>query len=132
MAEESIIQFTFAIDDPEMEEERRQKIAQKLLGELKNLDEVERAERVENLNPESGSKPGLTTLIGVLRAKVKFKNIKDVLGFVGERLGDKPITVNVKVGQKEVNIKAKSRKELLEGERVAKELLAAMGAGENG
>jgi hypothetical protein len=95
------------------------------------LDEVEKADRAEDLNPEAGSKSVFATLIGVLTAEVSMKNVKSFLGFLGDRLADKPMKISVKVGDKEVNISAKSRKELLESERIAKDLLAAMGDGKN-
>jgi hypothetical protein len=104
MTDSRTIQFTFAVDDPELDDERRLKIASKLLRELRDLDEVEKVDRAEDFNPEAGSKPGFATLIGVLTAQV---------------------------GDKEVSIKAKSRQELLESEKIAKDLLAAMG-GNNG
>ncbi|MBD2131102.1 hypothetical protein H6F47_01135 [Sphaerospermopsis sp. FACHB-1094] len=88
-------------------------------------------DRAEDFNPEAGSKPGFATLIGVLTAEVSIKNIKGFLSFLSDRLGDKPIEITVKVGDKEVSIKAKSRQELLESEKIAKDLLAAMG-GNNG
>jgi hypothetical protein len=132
MTGEPIIKFTFAVDDPELDDERRQQIANKLLREIRDLDEVEKADRAEDLNPEAGSKPGFATLIGVLTAEVSMKNVKSFLGFLGDRLADKPIKISIKVGDKEVNIEAKSRKELLESERIAKDLLAAMGDGKNG
>ncbi|NEU74488.1 hypothetical protein PI95_018460 [Hassallia byssoidea VB512170] len=130
MTGEPIIKFTFAVSDPELDDERRQKIANKLLQEIRDLDEVEKADRAEDLNPEAGSK-GFATLIGVLTAEVSMKNVKSFLGFLGDRLADKPMKISVKVGDKEVNIEAKSRKELLESERIAKDLLAAMGDGKN-
>ncbi|MBE9211009.1 hypothetical protein IQ244_31865 [Nostoc sp. LEGE 06077] len=132
MTEEPTIQFTFAVDGPELDDERRQKIANKLLREIRDLDEVEKADRVEDLNPEAGSKPGFATLIGFLTAEVSMKNMKSFLSFLGDRLGDKPSKITVKVGDKEVTIEAKSRQELLESERVAKDLLAAMGDRSNG
>jgi len=131
MTGESIIKFTFAVDDPELDDERRQQIANKLLREIRDLDEVEKADRAEDLNPEAGSK-GFATLIGVITTEVSMKNVKTFLGFLGARLADKPMKISVKVGDKEVNIEAKSRKELLESERIAKDLLAAMGDGKNG
>jgi hypothetical protein len=67
----------------------------------------------------------------VLSAEVSIKNVKSFLGFLGDRLGDKPIKISIKVGNKEVNIEAKSQRELLESERIAKELLTAMGGGGN-
>jgi len=132
MTKEPTIQFTFAVDDPELDDERRQKIAIKLLREIRELDEVEKADRAEDLNPEAGSKPGFATLIGFLTAEVSMKNVKSFLSFLGDRLGDKPIKITVKVGDKEVNIEAKSRQELLESERVANDLLAKMSDRSNG
>ena len=131
MTDDYTIQFTFAVNDPELDDDRRLKIASKLLRELRDSDEVEKADRAEDLNPEAGSKPGFATLIGVLTAQVSIKNIKTFLAFLGDRLGDKPIELTVKVGDKEVSIKAKSRQELLESEKIAKDLLAAM-SGDNG
>ena len=100
----TIIQFTFGLDDPDLEDEERLKFAKKLLPELRNLDEVERAERAEDLTPEAGSKPGFATLIGTLTAQVSFKNIKGFLGFLGDRLQDKPIKGSIKVGNNEVTL----------------------------
>ncbi|MBE9202074.1 hypothetical protein IQ233_23715 [Nodularia sp. LEGE 06071] len=128
MTGEPTIQFTFAVDNPELDDERRQKIANKLLREIRDLDEVEKADRAEDLNPEAGSK-GFATLIGMLTAEVSLKNVKGFLSFLGDRLGDKPIKIIVKVGDKEVNIEAKSRQELLESERIVKALLGEMGSG---
>jgi hypothetical protein len=130
MTDNRTIQFTFAVDDPELDDERKDKIARQLLPELRNLDEVVKADRAEDINPEAGSK-GFATLVGVLTAEVSIKNIKGFLSFLSDRLGDKPIEISVKVGDKEVSIKAKSRQELLESEKIAKDLLAAMG-GDNG
>ena len=131
MTDSRTIQFTFAVDDPELDDERRLKIASKLLRELRDLDEVEKVDRAEDFNPEVGSKPGFATLIGVLTAQVSMKNIKTFLSFLGDRLKDQSLEITVKVGDKEVTIKAKSRQELLESEKIAKDLLAAMG-GNNG
>jgi hypothetical protein len=129
MTGEPTIQFTFAVNDSELDDEKRQKIANKLLRELRDLDEVEKADRAEDLNPEAGSKPGFATLIGMLTAEVSIKNVTGFLSFLGDRLGDKPIKIIVKVGDKEVNIEAKSRQELLESERIVKALLGEMGGG---
>ena len=130
MTDNRTIQFTFAIDDPELDDDRRDKIARQLLPELRKQDEVVKADLTEDLNPEAGSK-GFATLVGVLTAEVSIKNIKTFLSFLSDRLGDKPIEITVKVGDKEVSIKAKSRQELLESEKIAQNLLAAMG-GDNG
>ena len=126
MSDEGIIQFTFGLDEPELEDEQRLKFAQKLLRELRNLDEVERADRTEDLTPEAGSKPGFATLIGSITALVHVKDIKAFLGFLGDRLQDKPIKGSIKVGDSKVEFEVKSRQELAEFEKTALNLIAAM------
>lgn len=86
MRDETTIQFTFGLDESKFEDEQRQKFAQKMLKELRNLDEVEKADRTEDLTPEAGSKPGFATLIGSITALVHVKDIKAFFGFLGDRL----------------------------------------------
>ena len=131
MRDEGTIQFTFGLDEPELEDEERLKFAKKLLRELRNLDEVERADRTEDLTPEVGSKPGFATLIGMVTAQVSLENIKGFLGFLGDRLQDKPIKGSIKVGDNEVTFEVKSRQELAEFEKTALNLIAAMGGKTN-
>ncbi|AFZ17136.1 hypothetical protein [Allocoleopsis franciscana] len=126
MTDAPTVLLTFAVNDPELDDEERQEIAQKLLRQLKQLDEVEKVGRAEDSNLEEGSRSVLATLVGVLTAEVSVENVKKVLGFVGDRLSDKPIIIKVKVGEQEVEIEAKSRKELEEAEKVANNLLARM------
>lgn len=127
MSNEKTLQFTFSLDEPELEDEQRLKFAQKLLRELRNLDEVEKADRTEDLTPEAGSKPGFATLLGSITALVHVKDIKAFLGFLGDRLQDKPIKGRIKVGENEVEFEVKSRRELAELEKTALKLLSAMG-----
>ncbi|MBE9105531.1 hypothetical protein IQ229_11425 [Nostoc cf. edaphicum LEGE 07299] len=124
--------FTIALNDPELDPEEKQEIVQNLLNRLSNLEEVERVVRTEDLNPEEGSKPGISFLVGMLTAEVSVKNIKGFLGFLGDRLGDKPIKVTVEANNKKVVLEASSRQELLEAERIAKELLATVQGDSNG
>ncbi len=126
MTDARTVQLTFAVNDPELNDEERQVIAQKLLHQLKQLDEVEKVGRAEDSNLEEGSRSVLATLVGVLTAEVSVENVKKVLGFVGDRIPNKPIIIKVKVGEQEVEIEAKSRKELEEAEKVANNLLARM------
>ncbi len=130
--DEKIIQFTFGLDDPELEDEERLKFSKKILRELRNLDEVERAERTEDLAPEAGSKPGFATLIGTLTAEVGLGNIRGFLGFLGDRLQDKSIKGSIAVGDNKVEFEVKSRQELAEFEQTALRLIAAMGGANNG
>jgi hypothetical protein len=88
MTNDRTIQLTFAVHDPELDDDRRQKIAGNLLRELRDLDEVEKAYLSEDMQPEPGSKPGFATLIGFITAKVNIQNIKGFLSFLGDRFLD--------------------------------------------
>ena len=128
MSREETIQFTFGLDEPELEDEQRLKFAKNLLRELRNLDEVEKADRIEDLTPEAGSKPGFASVIGSITTLVQVKNIKAFLGSLGEliNLTDKPIKGNIKVGNNQVAFEVKSHQELAEFEQTALKLIAAM------
>jgi len=127
MSSQQLVELTIAIKDPNMDDEERQKAIGKLLRHLRESDEVDLEEvaLTENPDPKEGGK-GFANLVGTLTAKVGIENIKKFLIFLGDRLADKPITVNVKVNDREIKIEVKSQHELLEAERVAKELLASM------
>ncbi len=126
MTDKPTVQFTFAVNDPELEDAERQEIARKLLRELRQLDEVENVDFAKDSELEPGARSVLATLVGVLTAEVSIENIQKVLGFIGDRMPNKPVVIKVKVGEQEVEIEAKSRKELEDAERVARQLLKQM------
>lgn len=126
MTETPTVQFTFVVNDPELDDAERQEIARKLLRELRQLDEVENVDFAKDLELEPGAKSVLATIAGVLTAEVSLENIQKVLGFIGERIPNKPVIIKVKVGEKEVEIEAKSRKELEDAEKVVRQLLEQM------
>ena len=130
--DKTIIKFTFGLDEPELEDEERLKFSKKLLWELRNLDEVERADRTEDLEPGAGSKPGFATLLGTLTAEVGLKNIKGFLGFLDGHLQDKPIKESIAVGENKVEFEVKSRQELAKFEKTALRLIEAMSGDNNG
>ncbi|MEG4226096.1 hypothetical protein QUA35_07590 [Microcoleus sp. N9_B2] len=125
------VKFIFGLLDSNLEDEERRKFASKLLPEVRDLDAVVRADRAEDLYPEVTSK-GLATLVGMLTAEVSVKNITAFFSFLNDRLVDKTIKLKVKLGEKEVEIEAKSRQELAEAERTILNLIAAMGGTSNG
>lgn len=126
MTDQPTIQLTFAVNDPELEDEQRQEIARKLLRQLKQLDEVEKAELAKDEELEEGARSVLSTLVGVLTAEVSIENIQKVLAFIGDRIPNKPLIIKVKVGNQEIEIEAKSRKELEAAEKVVSQLLDQM------
>ncbi|MFZ9738139.1 MAG: hypothetical protein ACO3EZ_09045 [Prochlorotrichaceae cyanobacterium] len=109
------IAITFGLDETHIEDDDRLAFATQLLPLLQNeCDAVERVDRTEDLNPEAGSK-GFATLVGFLTAEVTLESLKEFIGFLGDRLGDKPLKVQVG----DVAIEASSLKELEQLEEIA-------------
>jgi hypothetical protein len=130
MTDPQTIQFTFGIDDPQADEERVQKDTLKLLRELRQLDEVIKADRAEDLDPEVGSKVGWATIWGVLTTEVSVESIKGFLAFLSDRWGDKPIKMTIVVGDQKIEIEGKSQKEILAVEPMIENLLTKMQQGD--
>ncbi|HEY9740463.1 MAG TPA: hypothetical protein V6C90_08220 [Coleofasciculaceae cyanobacterium] len=112
MTSASSIKITIALQDPNLDDIERQKETEQLLQQIRNLDEVENADLVRDPNPPEGSKTVSGFLIGLLTAEVNAKNIKALFGFLGERLGNKPIELEVEAYGKKLKIKASSQQEL--------------------
>lgn len=125
MTESPVLQLTFGPSDLNLDDDERLKFSNRVLPELRGLDEVERADRIEELSEEDGTK-GFETLVGFLTADVALPNLKEFAGWMMERFADQPISVKVKLGEKEIELSAKSRKELAEGKLIAQDLLGIL------
>jgi Effector Associated Constant Component 1 len=121
MADPTLVQFTFGLAAPDLEDAERLKFARQLLPELRQVDAVERADRTEAI-AEAGEK-GFKELVGWLTADVSVKNITGFLGWMGSRLADRPVKVKVKLGDREVELESD---QLNDPEATALRLIAAL------
>ena len=119
------IKFTIAFTDPTLEPEDRKEQAQQLMSDLKQMDEVETVDRVSDPNPPQGSKAFGGVVMGLLTAEVSVANAKKLLGFLGDRLGNKPIELSVEANGKKLSVKAGSREELEAAIKAAQEFIAS-------
>ncbi|MBE9033536.1 hypothetical protein IQ266_27800 [filamentous cyanobacterium LEGE 11480] len=111
------IDFRDAARSPDVQEKQTQSLYQQMRG----ISGVE-VERVADPNPPEGAK-GATFLWGLLKAKVGWDSIKNLTGFLGDRLGNKPIKIKVILGDKpEFEIEASSRAELRAAEEAINRL----------
>lgn len=124
MSNESTIKLAIAFNDPDMEPEERDEQAQRLLAELKQVDEVESVERMLDPNPPEGNKSLGGFLVGMLLAEVNPANGKKLLGFLGDRLGGKPIELSVEANGRKLTVKAHSREELEAAIKLAQEFIS--------
>ena len=111
MSSESNVKLTIALANPDLDADEQEREARNLLREIKDLD-VESAELVAVTEIPEGAKSVGGFLVGVLQTEVSLANFKKLLGFLGDRLGNKTIELEVEANDKKLKVKASSREEL--------------------
>jgi hypothetical protein len=124
MTTSSSIKFTIGFNDPDLEVEQRDEQVQRLIAELKQMDEVDTVGRVLDPNPPEGNKALGGFLAGLLMAEVNAANAKKLMGFLGNRLGNKPIELAVEANGKKLTVKAHSREELEAAIKAAQDFIS--------
>ncbi len=124
MKTQSNIGLTIALNSPDLDTEELDELTRKLLREMRDLD-VERVDLVAVEETPEGSKAFGGFLLGMLQAEVSVANIKNVLGFIGDRFGDKPIELEVEANGKKLKVKASSQEELRAAIQEAQKFIAA-------
>jgi hypothetical protein len=124
MNDQSSIKLAIAFNDPDLEPEEREEQAQRLLTELKQVDEVESVERILDPNPPERNMSLGGFLVGILLAEVNPVNGKKLLGFLGDRLGGKPIELSVEANGRKLTVKAHSREELEAAIKLAQDFIS--------
>lgn len=123
MTENSNVKVMIAFNDPRLDNEELEMEAQSLLVQMKNLDEVDRIERVLDPNPPEGNKSMGGILVGLLAAEVSKENAKKFMGFLADRLGNKPIELEVEANGKKLKVKASSQIELKAAIKAAEDFI---------
>jgi hypothetical protein len=125
MTGESSIILIINFSDLNLNTDERDGEAQRLLDELRDMDEVQSVKRVDDPNPPEGNKAVGAWLAGILMAEVNPANAKAVFGYLGDRLGGKPIELEVEANGKKLKVKAHSREELTAAIEAAQKFVAA-------
>lgn len=125
LSKTSNVKFTIAFIDSELDPEEREEQALRLMGELSQMDELENIGRVQDPNPPEGNKAIGGMLTGLLMAEVSVVNAKKLIGFLGDRLGSKPIELSVEGNGKKLVVKAHSREELEVAIKAANDFIEA-------
>ena len=108
----SDVKLTIGFIDSDLEPEERDRQAQRLFAELREIDEVTSVKRVSDANPPEGNKSLGGFLVGLLVAEVNVSNAKKLIAFLGDRLRGKAIELHVEANGKKLEVKAYSREEL--------------------
>jgi hypothetical protein len=79
------IKLTLNFNDPDLDPEERDEQARRLIVELRQMDEVDRADRVPDPHPPAGNKSGVSFLTGMVTTEVQPTNFQPLLGLIGDR-----------------------------------------------
>ncbi|WNZ44494.1 hypothetical protein Q2T42_22090 [Leptolyngbya boryana CZ1] len=121
MSTASKLELMLSFQDAESPE-KQEKLTQTLWQQMRQIDGV-KVDRVSDDNPPEGSKTFGAFLLGLLRATVTLEGLKSLFGFLGDRLGNKPIKIKAKFADgREVELEASSREELALAEETLKRL----------
>lgn len=123
MANTSDLKLTITFTDPALDDEQKNEEVQKLLAQMKDLDEVEAVDRVVNPNTLLRTKSVTGWVAAQVIAFVNPENVKQLWGFLSERLGNKLIELEAEANGKKVKIKASSQQELEAAVKAIQELL---------
>lgn len=118
------VKVTIVFNDPDLNDDELEEQAQNLLTQLKDFDDVEDVERVLDLHPPKDNKSAGSFLVGLVKANANLENAKKLLGFLGDRLGNKVIELAVEHNGKKLSVKAHSREELESAVKAAKDFIS--------
>ena len=124
MASTSNVQVTISLSNPNLDDQELHAEVENLLPQLREVDGVEEADLVAVEQAPTGSKALGGFILGLLTAEVNPANIKALFGFLGDRIGGKPIKLNLKAPDgRELSIEASSQAEFDYAYQKAQEFL---------
>jgi hypothetical protein len=91
-SENNTSELTIAFIDPDLTDTMRDDELVMLLEDLNALSDIESVTRLRDPNPPDGNKSG-GGLLDLLKAEANPANALKVLKFLGDRLGNKPISL---------------------------------------
>jgi hypothetical protein len=112
MVDQSNVKLTVALVDPDFDDDEKDAEVQKLLSQMKELDEIEAVDRTYDPNPPEGNKALGGFVVGLLTAEVSPKNVKKLFDFFSDRLSGKSIELEVEANGRRLKVKASSQEEL--------------------
>lgn len=121
MAQQDNLKITIAFQDSDLDNDELQEDTQNLLEQIEDSEIVETADLVAVEEIPEGAKGG-GFIWGMLTAEFNPANLKKLMGFLGDRLGNKQFEMTVKTTDgRELILKASSREEFDHAFEKAKE-----------
>jgi hypothetical protein len=113
MTVNSNIKLTIAFNDPELDPEERDVQSQRLMAELRDMEDVEAVGRVVDPNPPEGNKAAGGFLPGMLATEIEPVNFNSVFDLLGDRYAQKSVEIEIEVGDRKITVTATSQAELM-------------------
>lgn len=123
MSSESNVKFTITLSNLDLDAEEQERETQNLLRDIKDLD-VESAGFVEVTEIPEGARSVGGFLVGALQAEVTISNCYKLLAWLGDRLRNKTIELEIEVNGKKVILKVNSQQELAAVVELAQKFIA--------
>ncbi|NES90009.1 MULTISPECIES: hypothetical protein [Okeania] len=106
------IQLTITLSDQQLEEEQLQTDTENMLSEIQEFDGVQKADLIpiETAEPISKSIGGF--LVGILTAEINAKNLKALVGYLGDRLYGKTMKIKAEGNGRKIDIEVRNLEDL--------------------
>ncbi|MGD1700636.1 hypothetical protein [Dapis sp. BLCC M229] len=107
------IQLTITLSDPQLDDkERLQEDTQNILSEIQEFDGVQKADLMPIEKAEPGSKSIGGFLVGILTAEINAKNIKALVGYLGNNLYGKTIKIKAEGNGRKIDFEVRNLEDL--------------------
>ncbi len=113
MIDNSNIKLTIAFNDPDLDPEERDVQSQRLMAELRDMEDVEAVGRVVDPNPPEGNKAAGGFLPGMLSTEIKPVNFNSVFDLLEDRYAQKSVEIEIEMGDRKITVTATSQAELM-------------------
>lgn len=117
------IRLTIGFESPGLDLEERDRETSKLMVALKELEGIERVNRVLEPDLPVMSKSAGKFLIGLLTAEINTQNAKSVLRFLSHRLQNKQVEMEVEANGKRLKVSARSPEDLAQAVEQAQKFI---------
>ncbi len=106
------IQLTITLSDPQLEEEQLQTDTENMLSEIQEFDGVQKADLMPIEKAEPGSKSIGGFLVGILTAEINAKNLKALVGYLGNNLYGKTIKIKAEGNGRKLDLEVRNLEDL--------------------
>ncbi|NES67732.1 MAG: hypothetical protein F6K24_22070 [Okeania sp. SIO2D1] len=106
------IQLTISLSDSKLEEDKLEEDTRYILSEIEKFDGVQKADlmSIETAEPHAKSIGGF--LVGILSAEINAKNLKALVGYLGDRLSGKTVKIKAEANGRKIDIEVGNLEDL--------------------